>query len=46
MDPETGIALVFGSQLLPMGDPEAFKVWEEVETAFYSGLKMSGSGAV
>ena len=31
MDPENGIALMFGSQLLPPKDLEAYKVWEKAE---------------
>jgi hypothetical protein len=39
MDPETGVALAFGSQLVPTHDIDAFNVWQEVEEAFYSGVK-------
>jgi len=38
MDPETGIALVFGSQIVPRRDPEVTKVFEQLEEAFYRGL--------
>ncbi|RDB17129.1 Acyltransferase mlcH [Hypsizygus marmoreus] len=38
LDPETGIALVLGSQSLPRRDPEVFKIWAELEEAFYGGL--------
>jgi hypothetical protein len=38
LDPETGIALVFGSQLLPPRDTEMLKLWDELEEIFYSGL--------
>ncbi|KAF8065112.1 beta-lactamase/transpeptidase-like protein, partial [Lyophyllum atratum] len=39
MDPQTGIALVFGSQIVPKHDPEVNKVWQQVEEAFYRGLE-------
>jgi len=38
MDPETGVALVLGSQIVPGQDLEVLKVWGEVEHAFYQGL--------
>ncbi|KAG6852999.1 hypothetical protein C0991_007651 [Blastosporella zonata] len=38
IDPETGVALVFGSQLIPSPDPEAAEIWKATEEAFYGGL--------
>jgi ABC-type Fe3+ transport system substrate-binding protein len=38
LDPETGVALVFGSQLLPTRDGEILKLWDELELVFYDGL--------
>ncbi|GLB39797.1 putative beta-lactamase transpeptidase-like protein [Lyophyllum shimeji] len=39
IDPETGVALVFGSQIVPRQDPEVMKVFEQLEEAFYRGLE-------
>ncbi|KAJ7459734.1 beta-lactamase/transpeptidase-like protein [Mycena latifolia] len=41
VDPDTGIAVVFGTQLLPSDgwDPSYHKVWLEVEEAVYAGLQ-------
>lgn len=39
---ETGIAVVFGTQLLPAGaafDMQSGTLWPEVETAIYAGLE-------
>jgi hypothetical protein len=38
MDPKTGVALVFGSQIVPTRDPEVLKLWGELEEIFYAGL--------
>jgi hypothetical protein len=38
LDPETGVALVFGSQLVPPRDAEMLKLWDELEGIIYSGL--------
>ncbi|KAH9474866.1 Acyltransferase calJ [Psilocybe cubensis] len=38
MDPATGVAAVFGTQLIPTGDHEVFKVVAEFEETFYAGL--------
>lgn len=38
MDPETGVALVIGTQLVSTWDPELLKVWGDVEKAFYTGI--------
>ncbi|KAG5639770.1 hypothetical protein H0H81_000050 [Sphagnurus paluster] len=39
LDPETGVALVFGSQILPKQDPEITKLWARLEEEFYAGLE-------
>lgn len=38
MDPETGVAVVFGSQLLPRRDAEIVGLWKQLEQVFYKGL--------
>jgi hypothetical protein len=38
LDPETGVALVFGTQLIPTRDAEVLRLWDEIEGIFYSGL--------
>ena len=38
MDPTTGIAAVFGTQVVPPIDTETVKLWEEVEKVIYAGL--------
>lgn len=38
LDPETGVALVFGSHVLPTRDPEVVRLWGELEAVFYAGL--------
>lgn len=39
VDPETGIAVVFGTQVAPANDPEMKRLWAELEQAFYAGLQ-------
>ncbi|KAF4613304.1 hypothetical protein D9613_011204 [Agrocybe pediades] len=39
MDPTTGIAFVFGTQILPSRDPEVTKLYTELEETLYAGLK-------
>jgi len=38
MDPTTGVAAVFGTQILPGRDIETTKLYKEFEEALYSGL--------
>lgn len=38
MDPATGVAAVFGTQLIPTADREVFQVVAEFEETFYAGL--------
>ena len=38
MDPATGIAVVYGLQLAPPGDVEAYKVEIKLESTLYQGL--------
>jgi len=38
LDPTTGIAVVFGTQVVPPIDTETVKLWEEVEKVIYAGL--------
>jgi len=38
LDPTTGIAVVFGTQVVPPIDTETVKLWEEVEKVVYAGL--------
>jgi len=40
MDPATGIAAVFGTQVIPRSfyDAEAFDLWERLEELAYTGL--------
>ncbi|KAF9476665.1 beta-lactamase/transpeptidase-like protein [Pholiota conissans] len=39
MDPTTGIAVVYGTQVVPPTDPEVDRLWAQLETALYAGLK-------
>ncbi|KAJ3504818.1 hypothetical protein NLJ89_g7737 [Agrocybe chaxingu] len=39
MDPSTGIAVAYGTQVAPTNDREVVKLWEELETAIYQGLE-------
>ncbi|KAF9476675.1 beta-lactamase/transpeptidase-like protein [Pholiota conissans] len=39
MDPTTGLAVVYGTQVVPTNDPEVVKLWGQLETALYAGLK-------
>jgi len=39
MDPATGIAMVYGTQVVPTTDAEVVKLWEQLERAFYAGLE-------
>ncbi len=39
MDPATGVALVYGTQVVPTTDDEVVALWYELERAFYEGLK-------
>lgn len=43
IDPATGIAAVFGTQILPFPDPQVAALWERLERALYAGL--SGQAA-
>ena len=38
LDPESGVALVFGTQLVPTRDVEVLKLWDELEGIFYNDL--------
>ncbi|KAF5322969.1 hypothetical protein D9611_009300 [Ephemerocybe angulata] len=38
LDPTTGIAVVFGTQLVPPGEPEVTKLQEDLERAVYANL--------
>ena len=38
IDPETGVAAVLGSQLVPSIDPEVAELWGRLEEALYAGL--------
>ena len=40
MDPTTGIAVVFGTQVAPSGDVEVHKVAIELESTLYQGLEV------
>lgn len=39
LDPTTGVAVVFGTQLCSPGDPEERKLWAELEEVLYAGLE-------
>jgi len=39
LDPTTGVAVVFGTQLCSPGDPEEKKLWAELEEVLYAGLE-------
>ncbi|KDR77296.1 hypothetical protein GALMADRAFT_96063 [Galerina marginata CBS 339.88] len=39
MDPVTGIAVVYGTQVAPTGDVEVIRLWENLERATYAGLE-------
>jgi len=39
MDPKTGIAVVLGVQVAPVGDVELYKVAYQLESTLYQGLK-------
>jgi hypothetical protein len=39
MDPTTGIAVVYGTQVVPSNDREVARLWDQLETALYAGLK-------
>ena len=41
MDPATGIAGVYGIQLVPPADIEGYKVDIRLESALYQGLKVA-----
>ncbi|PPQ92543.1 hypothetical protein CVT25_010376 [Psilocybe cyanescens] len=36
LDPETGIAVVYGTQVVPTRDPEVIKLWDQLERALYA----------
>lgn len=38
MDPTTGVAAVFGTQLVPPFDPDLLGYYAEFENALYAGL--------
>ncbi|KAF8893000.1 beta-lactamase/transpeptidase-like protein [Infundibulicybe gibba] len=38
IDPTTGVAAVVSSQVIPTGDPEVVKIYDQLERALYSGL--------
>jgi len=38
-DPHTGIAAVYGTQLVPTFDSEVVKLWDRLERAIYAGLE-------
>ena len=40
MDPATGIAVVFGVQVAPIGDVEVYKASAKLESTLYQGLKI------
>ncbi|KAF9541421.1 beta-lactamase/transpeptidase-like protein [Agrocybe pediades] len=39
MDPQTGIAAVYGTQLVPTFDTEVKQLWDRLERALYAGLQ-------
>ncbi|KAF8958101.1 beta-lactamase/transpeptidase-like protein [Flammula alnicola] len=39
VDPTTGIAVVYGTQVVPTNDPEVVKLWGQLEEALYAGLE-------
>ncbi|KAJ7733322.1 beta-lactamase [Mycena metata] len=41
LDPATGIAVVFGTQLIPTGDKTHKRVFKDIETEIYAGLVWS-----
>lgn len=40
VDPQTGVAAVLGTQILPTRDSAVFDVWEQLEEALYRGLRI------
>ena len=38
MDPTTGIAAVFGTQIIPSGDVDVIRVFTSFEETLYAGL--------
>lgn len=38
IDPDTGVAAVFGTQIAPSRDPTVIKLFGELEEALYGGL--------
>ena len=40
MDPKTEIAAMLGVQLAPVGDVELYKVFFQLESTLYQGLKV------
>ncbi|KJA18409.1 hypothetical protein HYPSUDRAFT_45259 [Hypholoma sublateritium FD-334 SS-4] len=45
MDPATGVAAVFGTQILPFPDAGVIALWERLERALYAGLTAEGGPA-
>ena len=39
MDPATGIAVTYGTQVVPTCDVEVVRLWEALERALYAGLE-------
>ena len=47
MDPTTGVALVYGTQVVPTTDDEVVALWYALEHALYEGLTPAeGSSSV
>lgn len=42
MDPATGIAVVYGTQVVPTTDIEVVALWDRLERALYAGLTPGG----
>lgn len=42
MDPATGIAVVYGTQVVPTTDIEVVALWDRLERALYAGLTSGG----
>lgn len=44
VDRESGVCAVFGTQLLPTGDPKCVELWEVFEKAVYQGVELHRKG--
>ena len=40
IDPETGVAAVFGTQIIPTADQEVYRLYVEFEKTLYAGLSV------